>query len=270
LASAAHGDFRGEKDKIYINQSTGPYMAVDKRIRNEIRHGEYIGAHGEEIWNWSSPAGKRRWARRCRLFETFLGNRHNLVLEIGCGTGLFTKELAGTDNAIVALDVSDLLIMKAKARVFSPNVHFVVGNAYQTGFKSGSFDCIVGSSALHHLDVHGALKEFLRILKSGGRILFMEPNMMNPQVALIKKVPTLKLRAGDSPDETAFFRRRIAKQFEREGFTAVSVKPFDFIHPKLPASVLSAAERLTVFLEKTPLIREFAGSLIIQCRKKES
>jgi len=44
-------------------------MTKDKRIENEIIHGEYIKEHGEEIWNWSSPAGKIRWARRCRLFK---------------------------------------------------------------------------------------------------------------------------------------------------------------------------------------------------------
>ncbi len=43
------------------------------------------------------------------------GNHKNRVLEVGCGTGLFTKELAGTDNAIVAIDISERLILKAKA-----------------------------------------------------------------------------------------------------------------------------------------------------------
>lgn len=243
-------------------------MTADIRLQNEIRHGEYIGDHGEEIWNWSSPAGQRRWARRCRLFETFLGNHNKRVLEIGCGTGLFTKELAGTDNAIVAIDISERLLLKAKARVSSGNVHFIVGNASETGFKSGSFDFIVGCSSLHHLDLHPALKEFLRILKPGGRVLFTEPNMMNPQVALTKNVPSIKRRVGDSPDETAFFRWQMAKRLHRIGFVDVSVEPFDFIHPQMPPSLLNVAERLTTILEKTPLMREFAGSLIIQCRKK--
>jgi SAM-dependent methyltransferase len=243
-------------------------MTADKRLQNEIRHGEYIDDHGEEIWNWSSPAGQRRWARRCRLFESFLGSHNHRVLEVGCGTGLFTKELAGTDNAIVAIDISERLILKAKERVSFRNVYFAVGNAYETGFKSESFDFIVGCSSLHHLDLHPALKEFLRILKPGGRVLFTEPNMMNPQVALTKNVPFLKCRFGDSPDETAFFRRQMATRLHRVGFVDVSVDPFDFIHPQIPSSLLNWAERLTILLEKTPLVREFAGSLMIRCRKK--
>lgn len=242
-------------------------MVIDERIRNEIRHGEYIKEHGEEIWNWLSPAGKLRWARRCRLFTEFLGNQKSLVLEIGCGTGLFTKELARTDNTIVAIDISDALIMKAKERVSATNVHFVVGNAYETEFKSESFDFVVGSSSLHHLEVDSALKEFSRILKSGGRMMFTEPNMMNPQVALIKNVPFIKRRAGDSPDETAFFRWQIANQFRRYGFVDVSVEPFDFMHPQTPAWLLNLTEQLTMILEKVPIVREITGSLIIQCRK---
>jgi len=244
------------------------FIAPDERTRNEILHGEYIRKHGEEVWNWSSPAGKMRWARRCRLFTEFLGNHKSLVLEIGCGTGLFTKELARTDNTIVAIDISAALIAKAKERISAANVNFVVGNAQEAEFKSESFDFIVGSSTLHHLDVNSALKEFFRILKPGGKIMFTEPNMMNPQVALIKNLPFIKRRAGDSPDETAFFRWEIADRLKETGFVDIIVEPFDFLHPQAPASLLFVAERLASFLEKIPLAREFAGSLILQGRKE--
>lgn len=243
-------------------------MADDKRILNEIRHGEYIQEHGEEIWNWSSPAGKIRWARRCRLFSDFIGNSKSLVLEIGCGTGLFTKELAKTDNRIVAIDISDALIARAKQRVHAANVEFVAGNAYQSKFQPNTFDFIVGSSSLHHLEVDLALKEFSRILKPGGGIMFTEPNMMNPQVALIKNVPAIKRRAGDSPDETAFFRWGIAGKLRDCGFKDIVVVPFDFMHPAIPKSFLGIAGQFTSVIEKVPILKEIAGSLIIQCRNK--
>lgn len=242
-------------------------MADDKRILNEIRHGEYIKEHGEEIWNWSSPAGKIRWARRCRLFKEFIGSNNRLVLEIGCGTGLFTKELAATGNTIIAIDISDILIKKAKERVSAQNVRFVVGNAYQSKFQSNTFDFIVGSSCLHHLDVDLALWEFFRILKPGGGLMFTEPNMMNPQVALTKNIPAIKRRAGDSPDETAFFRWSIARKLRGQRFKDVSVVPFDFLHPGIPLTLLCMAKPLTFLLERIPILKEVAGSLIISCRK---
>ena len=247
---------------------SGTAMPDDKRIQNEILHGEFIREHGEEVWNWSTPAGKLRWARRCRLFKEFIGSNKRRVLEIGCGTGLFTKELAATDNTIIAIDISDALIRKAKERVHAENVQFVVGNAYKTKFKPNSYDFIVGSSSLHHLEVDSALKEFSRLLKPGGGIMFTEPNMMNPQVALIKNVPAIKRRAGDSPDETAFFRWKIAKKLRDQGFTDISIVPFDFMHPQIPESLLDITGPLTTIIEKVPILKEIAGSLIIQCRKK--
>lgn len=244
-------------------------MSDDERVLNEKRHGELIREHGEEIWNWSSPAGRRRWARRCRWFKEFIGDTQSRVLEVGCGTGLFTEALASTDNAIVAIDISEALIKKAKERVFSANVNFIVGNACETGFESASLDFVVGSSSLHHLDVDVALKEFLRILKPGGGMMFTEPNMLNPQVAMIKNLPFIKRSAGDSPDETAFFRWRMAKKLRDVGFSDVLVAPFDFLHPRTPPPLLDVTERWAAMAEKTPLIREIAGSLIIQCRKKD-
>jgi len=242
-------------------------MINEPRLLHEISHGQYILEHGEEIWNWSSPAGKVRWARRCKLFAAFLGMNQNHVLEIGCGTGLFTKELAKTGNTIVAIDISEALIRKAKERVVATNVSFVVENAYKTSFTAESFDFIVGSSSLHHLEVDKALNEFIRILKPGGGILFTEPNMLNPQVALIKNIPFLKRRAGDSPDETAFFRWKITGTFRRYGFVDVEVKPFDFVHPRIPAHYVKKCEHVALFLEKIPIVKEFSGSLIICCRK---
>jgi len=246
----------------------GDAMIKDERIENEILHGEYINEHGEEIWNWSSPAGKLRWARRCNLFKEFIGSNRSLILEVGCGTGLFTQELAYTDNTIIAIDISDALIKKAKERVQAKNVELVVGNAYETNFDSNSYDFVVGSSVLHHLEVDSALKEFSRILKPGGGIMFTEPNMMNPQIAMVKNIPALKRRAGDSPDETAFFRWGIARKLRTHGFTDISIIPFDFMHPQIPELFLSIAGQLTSFIEKVPILKEIAGSLIIQCRKK--
>ncbi len=92
--------------------------------------------------------------------------------------------------------------------------------------------------------------------------------MLNPQVALTKNVPWLKRRMGDSPDETAFFRWQIAEKIRSFGFDDVSVEPFDFMHPAIPPALLSAAGRFTLILERIPLIREIAGSLLIQCRLK--
>jgi 2-polyprenyl-3-methyl-5-hydroxy-6-metoxy-1,4-benzoquinol methylase len=240
---------------------------IEDRIINEIKHGKFIAKTGEHIWNWSSPAGKIRWQRRSNMFIDFLGNDRKKILEIGCGTGLFTKEIAKTDNEITSIDISEELITLAKEKVQSKNVTFLVENAYKTSFQDNYFDFIVGSSILHHLDIDEAIKEFYRLLKDNGKIMFTEPNMLNPQIALQKNIPFLKKLAGDSPDETAFFKWSIDKKITKWGFCNPEVYPFDFLHPAIPGFMLSLAIPVSYFCEKIPLLKEIAGSLVIKAAK---
>ncbi|MBI4709154.1 MAG: methyltransferase domain-containing protein [Candidatus Portnoybacteria bacterium] len=238
------------------------------RIENEIEHGKLIAKEGEEIWNWSSAAGRARWDRRCKIFTSFFGNEGKKVLEIGCGTGLFTAEIAKTKNEIWAIDISEDLLDLAKKRIVQDKVIFKIADACKTDFEDGFFDFVVGSSVLHHLDVEAAIKEFFRLLKPSGKFMFTEPNMMNPQIALQKNIPFLKKALGDSPDETAFFRWSIKKKLEKQGFKEIKVVPFDFMHPAVPRFLVKSLAPALNFLERMPIIKEIAGSLIISGVKR--
>lgn len=243
-------------------------MKSSRRFEREIRHAEVILNRGEEIWNWSSPAGQLRRQRRSRMFTSFIKGRGKTILEIGCGTGLFTQCLASLDNnRIVSVDISNQLLERARKRVPASHVTFKVDNICRSGLESGCFDYVVGSSILHHLEVASALREIFRLLKPGGKCLFTEPNMMNPQIALQKNIPFLKRWAGDSPDETAFFRWGISKKLKNQGFIKVRVEPFDFLHPAIPGWLLPVFKPLASAMETAPVIKEIAGSLVISAEK---
>ena len=240
---------------------------MSDRLQNEIEHGKYLLAHGAgEVWNWETPAGRIRWARRVKMLTSHL-HQEQSVLELGCGTGYFTRELAVTGAQITAIDISSELLEVAQQKCSSGNVQFEVGNAYAMTFPDETFDSVVGSSVLHHLELEAALKEIQRVLKPGGSIYFTEPNMMNPQIVVQKNVPAIKRRLGDSPDETAFFRWRLGRRIESAGFRAVRIEPFDFLHPKIPPSWITTVQSLGYFLEKVPLLRQMAGSLYLRALK---
>src|SRR5215467_13937718 len=102
---------------------------MQDRITKEILHGRFLAKYGAgEIWNWESPAGKLRWARRVKMLSDHL-RRGMTVLELGCGTGYFTRELARSGADIVAVDVSPELLEIAKADYSPPNVSYEVQNA---------------------------------------------------------------------------------------------------------------------------------------------
>jgi SAM-dependent methyltransferase len=227
----------------------GTFFLVQERIAKEIQHGRYLAQHGAgEIWNWESPAGKLRWARRVKMLTSHLRPGMS-VLELGCGTGTFTRELARSGADITAIDVSPELLEIARASYSAPNVHYETQNAYALSYPDAAFDSVVGSSVLHHLEVEEA------------------PKMLNPQIAVQKNVPWVKRKLGDSPDETAFFRWRLRRLLVKTGYRNVRIDPFDFLHPKTPIRLINRVNTFSRFLESVPVISEFAGSLYIRGAK---
>jgi ubiquinone/menaquinone biosynthesis C-methylase UbiE len=186
------------------------------------------------------------------------------VLELGCGTGYFTRELARSGADIVAVDVSAELLEIARAECPAKNVHYDIQNACALSYPGTVFDSVVGSSVLHHLEIKEALCEIYRVLKLGGTIYFTEPNMLNPQIAIQKNVSWVKRKLGDSPDETAFFRWPLRRLLKEIGFRDVRIDPFDFLHPKTPLPLVDGLNTIGRFLEKVPVVSEFAGSLYIR------
>ena len=240
---------------------------MQERIAKEIQHGRFLAEHGAgEIWNWESPAGRLRWARRVKMLSGHLQPGMS-VLELGCGTGYFTRELARSGADIIAIDVSPELLETARVNCFAPNVRYELQNAYELRYPDAEFDSVVGSSVLHHLEIEAALREIYRVLKADGTIYFTEPNMLNPQIAIQKNVPWVKRKLGDSPDETAFFRWPLRRLLERTGYRDIRIDPFDFLHPKTPLPLVDRINRLGRFLENMPVISEFAGSLYIRAVK---
>ena len=240
---------------------------MDKRLEHEIEHGKKISENAESVWNWASPAGQVRADRRAKYFvEVAKITAKDSVLEIGCGTGLFTGKVFDLTGAkITATDLSEDLLNLAKAK--NPNAVFMVDDAMKMSFKNETFDVVFGSSVLHHLDMTIALKEILRVMKPGGRMVFAEPNMINPQILVQKNVPYIKEKLGDSPDETAIVRWQFKKMMEESGFRNVTIFPYDFLHPYTPKPLIGIVNTIGKMVEKIPLFREIAGSVIIYGEK---
>jgi ubiquinone/menaquinone biosynthesis C-methylase UbiE len=91
------------------------------------------------------------------------------LLDVGCGPGSITVELASLVASTVGLDASEEAI--AWARKLDPRggVEFVVGSAYELPFEDRSFDVVFGHQVLQHLaDPVDALREWRRVLRPGG------------------------------------------------------------------------------------------------------
>jgi SAM-dependent methyltransferase len=240
-----------------------------QRAFNEIKHGKFLADGDTElIWGWGTPAGRLRARRRADLIITAADLRPGMrVLEIGCGTGNFTELFVKSGCKILAVDISPDLLAKAKDRkIPSDQVQFMEMRFEDAG-AMGPFDAVIGSSILHHLDVPVALAKILNSLRGGGRIAFAEPNLLNPQVYLERRLSRSKLFSYVSPDETAFVRSKLYSLLEQRGFTDILITPFDWLHPATPKPLIPLVSKVGTVIERVPLIKEFSGSLAISARK---
>lgn len=234
--------------------------------KQEIEQGEKIKQVADRVWGWNTQAGTLRAKRRVKEFLRYFDLRENKrILEVGCGTGIFTEFFCQIQVKPIAVDISYDLLQEAMER--NPNIIFIQADAENLPFKVNVFDCVFGVSILHHLDISAALRSIKAVLKNNGVIIFSEPNMLNPQIFLQKRIPLLKRFMLDTPAETAFFRWRLKKILELNGFKQINIHPFEFLHPFIPKCLINFVKKLELHLEGTPFIREIAGSLLIFAEK---
>lgn len=242
-------------------------MAQNKAV--ELEHARKILHNPEFFWNSGTGAGYKGSMRRAEWIVAKAGLKSGMkVLEVGCGTGFFSEVFLKTGVELHSIDISPDLLKKAVERC-GDKADFRVADIEALPYAVGFFDAAIGVRVLHHLDMDPAFKEIRRTLKKGGKIAFCEPNMLNPQIMVQKNVPFIKKMMGDTPDETAFFKWRLRKFLAARGFSAIDIEPFDFLHPWLPDAIVPALDRIGRAVEKTPLLREIAGSLKIYAEKAE-
>lgn len=94
----------------------------DARLQNESEHGRKMVDRAGEVWNWETPAGRKRWERRVRMLTSHI-TAEMRVPELGCGTGYFTRQLAATGAGILAIDISVDLLDRARKEIGRRTIH---------------------------------------------------------------------------------------------------------------------------------------------------
>jgi ubiquinone/menaquinone biosynthesis C-methylase UbiE len=99
------------------------------------------------------------------------------AVDVGCGTGDFTRWMAAQGVAATGLDVAEM-IARAEAFPRAGGERYLVGIAQELPVDSGVADLAVYMASLHHVpesEMSRALEECRRILKPGGTAIFVEP-----------------------------------------------------------------------------------------------
>ena len=105
--------------------------------------------------------------------QTFL-RENDVVLELGCGTGLNTEWLATQAGHVVATDVSAEMLSRAQKRLGSDESVTIqrLDAAEPWPFETGRFDAVVATLMLEHVEALGPVfREARRVLRDGGGVL---------------------------------------------------------------------------------------------------
>jgi ubiquinone/menaquinone biosynthesis C-methylase UbiE len=99
------------------------------------------------------------------------------TLDAGTGTGILARLIAPAVKQVTGVDVAPAMIHVARMAAAGEgiaNAEFVIGDLYTLPFASAEFDLIVASFGLNATDPDCIFKELARVLRSGGRLAFLE------------------------------------------------------------------------------------------------
>ena len=236
---------------------------------NVRRFDEDVRNQGSYAYTGDRLSSRLANARISRSIADCFEFRGASVLDLGCGDGAYTVELAALGvRQVVGLDPAAGAIEAARTRAQSLGVseimRFEVGNVYALDeyLIPGRFDCIVIRGVLHHLPDPARALAGLAVFE--GTVVVLEPNGNNPILKLLERFSTYHIEH----EERSFRPGQISNWLNAAGFT---VRRFDLINlvpmfcPDLMAMVCRQVEP---FVERIPLLRDIAcGQVIITANR---
>lgn len=220
-----------------------------------------------------------RTNRRCDIITKNFSKKKARTLEIGCGVGLHAYIIAkGNPNIeVVSTDICKSFVEQARKDYKLKNLRYEVldfndKKAVQNILsKEGGFDYIYGDGILHHLytRLDKVIADLKIMLKPGGKLLFWEPNIINPYCFLIFKYRYFRKRANLEPNELAFSKKHIKNILACSGFNQIKTIHKDFLLPNTPELLIKPTIQISNLVEKIPIVNCLSQSIFISAQKEK-
>ncbi|MFV0526980.1 MAG: class I SAM-dependent methyltransferase [Acidimicrobiales bacterium] len=164
--------------------------AERERLFHDVRYSSELRSEVDQLYS-VLEAGRHEFRR---LVQDLSAEKR--VLEMGCGKGAKMIDICANARSGIAIDISPIAVERARSNVDDPRWDFQVMDATATTFDPESFDIIIGTGVVHHLDVDLAMAEIRRLLAPGGAAIFLEPLGHNPILNLYRS-RTPEFRSAD-------------------------------------------------------------------------
>jgi SAM-dependent methyltransferase len=189
------------------------------------------------------------------------------ILDIGCGPGIYIKDLLARNWKVNGIDISTGMVDRARLQAASlpnaQNANFSVGVATDLKFDSSCFDAVLCIGVVSYIeDLDRAVSEISRVLKPGGCAFFQISNAISPLELFIrmKRAPSPIVKLLRKPDVDDRLREKIIlrpyraphfrKICERHGFHTVDGCYYDYRFPVIDRLFKNVSLRLGMKLQR--------------------
>lgn len=138
-------------------------------------------ACGYEAW-YQTAEGREHDRIQQSAVKTLLPQAHGggLLLDVGCGTGHWSRFFASMDYAVTGVDISPPMIAAALSQI-TTGCAYIIGDARRLPFADATFQVSTGMAALEFMpDDKAALREMARLTKPGGYLMIGTLNRLAP------------------------------------------------------------------------------------------
>ncbi|MDD1673099.1 MAG: class I SAM-dependent methyltransferase [Methanomicrobiales archaeon] len=177
-----------------------------------------------------------------------------LLLDIGCGTGLFIERYLTQGSEAIGIDLSRGMIAHARERL--PESDFLVGTAEALPFRENTFDSVASLLTFSYIQHPEAMiADVHRILRPGGTFALctLGKNLLTSVIPALywigEKMEVRKIGVGDF-DERYYDEDEMEVLLENAGFTEVCVRRCSFAHVSLASPIFHIARKMEPFVEE--------------------
>ena len=208
---------------------------------------------GEDPWNDREfyQLGESDWADFSVHWERYGINRTS-VLEIGCGAGRITLQLAKYFLRVHALDVSEGMLAYAREHVKAENVDFHLSDGVEIPLPGNAVTAVFSSHVFQHFDSTDIATEYFReiyrVLQHGGSLMIHLPIYAWPYGTGIA-IPLLYRIRKTADDIWARINRSLIAKFKLRPTMRMTSFPVDYLYESLAETGFVDVE-ISIFLTK--------------------